>query len=261
MRALDRRPRPQQRALMEQYWPISHMAKKDCSSRILILPQPHVSARSTANMARKAQSDLEVFDHALTCGDMSKEWSSSLWQRPASLAQRGRLLFLWTGRNATAYSDLDSGSVLSDFPVLTRLGKPVEVMYIPDGTHILEKPWDRMIPEQGDVGWFCFWLRNIEGPALGKAEQCKRRRQLRRIQEKDRTGHNNQVESDHSLGTRIGIPILPRMTLASGSGGAAGKGVATPGDIFAKIFSRRGLHLNAYNAYQCIIRGGHTFLT
>jgi len=27
------------------------------------------------------------------------------------------------------------------------------------------------------------------------------------------------------------------------------------------IFSRRGLHLNAYNAYQSIIRGGHTFLT
>ena len=46
-----------------------------------------------------------------------------------------------------------------------------------------------------------------------------------------------------------------------GIGGAAGQGVATPGDIFAKIFSRRGLHLNAYNAYQSIIRGGHTYLT
>src|SRR6202035_788552 len=34
-----------------------------------------------------------------------------------------------------------------------------------------------------------------------------------------------------------------------------------PRDIFAKILSRRGLHLNAYNAYQSIIRGGHTFLT
>ena len=50
-------------------------------------------------------------------------------------------------------------------------------------------------------------------------------------------------------------------TFAVGIGGAAGQGVATPGDIFAKIFSRRGLHLNAYNAYQSIIRGGHTFLT
>lgn len=52
-----------------------------------------------------------------------------------------------------------------------------------------------------------------------------------------------------------------KQTFSIGIGGAAGQGVATPGDIFAKIFSRRGLHLNAYNAYQSIIRGGHTFLT
>src|SRR6202049_2804358 len=52
-----------------------------------------------------------------------------------------------------------------------------------------------------------------------------------------------------------------KQSFAIGIGGAAGQGVATPGDIFAKIFSRRGLHLNAYNAYQSIIRGGHTFLT
>lgn len=50
-------------------------------------------------------------------------------------------------------------------------------------------------------------------------------------------------------------------TFTIGIGGAAGQGVATPGDILAVLFSRRGLHLNAYNAYQSIIRGGHTFLT
>src|ERR1041384_3248634 len=50
-------------------------------------------------------------------------------------------------------------------------------------------------------------------------------------------------------------------TFAVAMGGAAGRGVATPGDIFAKLFARRGLHINAYNAYQSIIRGGHTFLT
>ena len=52
-----------------------------------------------------------------------------------------------------------------------------------------------------------------------------------------------------------------KQTFSIAIGGAAGQGVATPGDIFAKIFSRRGSHLNAYNAYQSIIRGGHTFLT
>ena len=50
-------------------------------------------------------------------------------------------------------------------------------------------------------------------------------------------------------------------TFAVSIGGAAGQGVATPGNIFARIFARRGLHLIAYNAYQSIIRGGHTFLT
>ncbi len=44
-------------------------------------------------------------------------------------------------------------------------------------------------------------------------------------------------------------------------GGAAGQGIATPGNILARIFTRRGLWLNAYNAYQSIVRGGHIFLT
>ncbi|GIS82746.1 MAG: hypothetical protein CM1200mP15_13780 [Dehalococcoidia bacterium] len=47
--------------------------------------------------------------------------------------------------------------------------------------------------------------------------------------------------------------------LAVAIGGEAGQGIATPGDILARIFVRRGLHLNAYNAYQSIIRGGTYF--
>ena len=31
--------------------------------------------------------------------------------------------------------------------------------------------------------------------------------------------------------------------------------------MLAQIITRRGLHLNAYNAYQSIVRGGHIFLT
>src|SRR5215468_6663960 len=54
---------------------------------------------------------------------------------------------------------------------------------------------------------------------------------------------------------------MATVDLSIGIGGAAGQGIATPGDILARIFVRRGLHLNAYNAYQSIIRGGHIFLT
>ena len=52
-----------------------------------------------------------------------------------------------------------------------------------------------------------------------------------------------------------------KFDLSLAIGGEAGQGIATPGDILARIFVRRGLHLNTYNAYQSIIRGGHIFLT
>ncbi len=54
---------------------------------------------------------------------------------------------------------------------------------------------------------------------------------------------------------------LGKYDFAMGIGGEAGQGIATPGDIFARIVVRRGLHLSTYNAYQSIIRGGHIFLT
>ena len=54
--------------------------------------------------------------------------------------------------------------------------------------------------------------------------------------------------------------VAQKFDLALAIGGEAGQGIATPGDILARIFVRRGLHLNTYNAYQSIIRGGHIFL-
>src|SRR5256714_8639057 len=54
---------------------------------------------------------------------------------------------------------------------------------------------------------------------------------------------------------------MATVDFAVGIGGENGQGIASTGNILALIFARRGLHLNAYNAYQSIIRGGHTFLT
>jgi hypothetical protein len=75
-------------------------------------------------------------------------------------------------------------SLLSDwqwYSGLSLLGKPVEMIYIPEGTHILEKPWDRMISQQGDVDWFCFWLNGQEDPDPAKAEQYTHWRELRSL--------------------------------------------------------------------------------
>jgi len=54
---------------------------------------------------------------------------------------------------------------------------------------------------------------------------------------------------------------MNKVDFAVGIGGENGQGIASTGNILALILARHGLHLNAYNAYQSIIRGGHTFLT
>ena len=54
---------------------------------------------------------------------------------------------------------------------------------------------------------------------------------------------------------------MATVDFAVGIGGENGQGIASTGDILARIFARRGLNVDAYNAYQSIIRGGHTFLT
>ena len=91
---------------------------------------------------------------------------------------------------------LGPDSILLDwhwYSGLSRLGKPVEMIYIPDGTHILEKPWDRMVSQEGNVDWFCFWLKGEEDPDPAKAEQYARWRDLRKLQDK------NKAAGDKSL--------------------------------------------------------------
>ncbi|HVM33590.1 MAG TPA: 2-oxoacid:acceptor oxidoreductase subunit alpha [bacterium] len=43
-------------------------------------------------------------------------------------------------------------------------------------------------------------------------------------------------------------------------GGAAGDGNASAGNILAQASARQGLHVYAYNSYQSLIRGGHSYL-
>ncbi len=89
---------------------------------------------------------------------------------------------------------LNSMSALGEwewFAGLTSLSKPVEMVMLPDGQHALEKPWERMVSQQGNVDWFCFWLKGEEDPDPTKAEQFARWRELRKLQEKNeatRTG-------------------------------------------------------------------------
>jgi hypothetical protein len=42
-----------------------------------------------------------------------------------------------------------------------------------------------MISQQGNVDWFCFWLKGEEDPDPTKAEQYARWRELRKLQEEN----------------------------------------------------------------------------
>jgi hypothetical protein len=79
------------------------------------------------------------------------------------------------------------------FTSLLSLDKPVEMVYLPEGTHVLEKPWERMVSQQGNVDWFCFWLKGEEDRDPAKAEQYARWRELRKLQEQRKT-----LDGDHS---------------------------------------------------------------
>ena len=71
------------------------------------------------------------------------------------------------------------------FAGLSRLTRPVDLMFMPDGGHPLVKPWERMTSQQGDVDWFCFWLKGEEDPDPTKVEQYARWRDLRGRQQKE----------------------------------------------------------------------------
>ena len=72
-------------------------------------------------------------------------------------------------------------SMLTEWEIYASLrqeGKPVDLIYIPAGQHILQKPLDRMASEQGNVDWFRFWLQGYQDPDPAKAAQYQRWRTL-----------------------------------------------------------------------------------
>lgn len=72
------------------------------------------------------------------------------------------------------------------YSLLSQMKRPIDYILLPDATHLLVRPWDRMTSLQGNVDWFCFWLRGEADPAPGKSAQYDRWRQLRVMQESNK---------------------------------------------------------------------------
>jgi hypothetical protein len=57
----------------------------------------------------------------------------------------------------------------------------VDLIYLPEATHLLVRPSDRLISQQGNVDWFTFWLKDQERDDAAEHSQYERWRALRRL--------------------------------------------------------------------------------
>jgi dipeptidyl aminopeptidase/acylaminoacyl peptidase len=57
---------------------------------------------------------------------------------------------------------------------LERQGKPVELIYYPEGFHALHRPLEQIAARQRTVDWFRFWIEGYEDADARKAEQYAR---------------------------------------------------------------------------------------
>jgi len=93
-------------------------------------------------------------------------------------------------------------SLLGEWELYSSLreqDKPVDLIYIRGGQHILQQPLDRIVSQQGNVDWFRFWLTDqmcsvSDVPALNR-----RWLKLRELQRKGHVGNceGSQNSSNH----------------------------------------------------------------
>ena len=80
------------------------------------------------------------------------------------------------------------GGFLGDwewFSGLSLLGKPVDCVWLPNGTHLLVKPWERITSQQGSVDWFVFWLQHQEDADPRKKQEYVRWERLRELKDRE----------------------------------------------------------------------------
>ena len=51
--------------------------------------------------------------------------------------------------------------------------KPVDLLYIRNGDHVLVKPWQRLAEQGRNVDWYDYWLNGRKDPDPAKAARYK----------------------------------------------------------------------------------------
>jgi dipeptidyl aminopeptidase/acylaminoacyl peptidase len=87
-------------------------------------------------------------------------------------------------------------SILGEWELYSSLqiqNKPVDLIYFPNGTHIHQKPLERLESQQGDVDWMRFWLQGYEDSDPSKADQYKRWEHLRELQDAENKADSQPI--------------------------------------------------------------------
>jgi dipeptidyl aminopeptidase/acylaminoacyl peptidase len=84
-------------------------------------------------------------------------------------------------RSPLMITSIGPPSILLEWEIYSSLyqqKKPVDLIYIPAGDHILQKPLERLFSQQITVDWFRFWLQGYVDPDPMKHQQYVRWRQM-----------------------------------------------------------------------------------
>jgi hypothetical protein len=73
------------------------------------------------------------------------------------------------------------------YAAMRYLHKPVDLILLNNAQHVLTNPAARLASQGGTVDWFRFWLQDYEDPDPAKAEQFRRWRELRTLQDAQAT--------------------------------------------------------------------------
>jgi dipeptidyl aminopeptidase/acylaminoacyl peptidase len=122
--------------------------------------------------ATSHRTEFERINQAKPVGDGLKKW--------LELAPGFRLEKVATPLRIEA---IGHNSVLAEWEIYSSLRMreaPVDLVYIPRGQHVLQRPLDRMASQQGNVDWFEFWLEGSGASEPARNNEYRRWQAMRK---------------------------------------------------------------------------------
>jgi dipeptidyl aminopeptidase/acylaminoacyl peptidase len=100
----------------------------------------------------------------------------------------------------TLFSSVSAWSMLETLGAFRYTRRPIEYLYYPNASHVLQRPRQREAAMHATIDWMTFWLQNRELEGPGKGDRFERWRQIRAAwqaaqkAEAERSGKENAAD-------------------------------------------------------------------